>query len=358
MNLGAPTSHSTTSPRTSPSHATRMAWRALVALALLVGLYALHRVLDHFVMEYVVRVVMLAGIYAISAVGLNLILGTAGQFSLGHIGFMAVGAYTAALTTVSLEPMLGSGSVGFAAGLLVGVVCAAGAGFLVGAPSLRLRGDYLAVVTLGFAEAIRLFFNNLHAVGGSRGYSGGKPLGLPLHTNVFVVYACLALVVLLTRRLTFSSYGRALQAIEHDEVAAESMGIPTARLKVIAFVMSAAMAGLAGGLFAHMQSTIRPDDFRLERSIDILVMVVLGGLGSITGSIAGALLVTAGLELMREVQQYRMVAYALLLIVIIAVRPEGVLGRKDVTRIRTWWASKRGVRPSSPEAWKVRNADS
>jgi len=321
-----------------------MVW--LKRLAIAAGLVALFLALDfalnEFLIEYVVRIVILCGIYAILAVGLNLINGTTGQFSIGHAGFMAVGAYACAVTVVSVDNAWGAGLAGLppflahglvlTIGLIVGGLFAGVAGFIVGVPSLRLRGDYLAIVTLGFGEIIRLLFNNAEALGGATGYSGGasRPLGLPTYTSVFWVFGWATLLILLMRNLTFSAQGRALLAIREDEIAAEAMGIPTTKMKVLAFVISSMSAGVAGGLFAHLQSTVRPDDFRFDRSIDMIAMIIIGGLGSITGAVVGAVLVAVSLELMRGLQEFRLIVYALVLIILMIVRPDGLLGRYEL----------------------------
>jgi branched-chain amino acid transport system permease protein len=315
--------------------------KRLAAAALITGAcYGLSVVLHDNVIEYVVRILLLCGINAILAVGLNLINGTTGQFSIGHAGFMAVGAYATAFSVIALEDGLfpghggalpvASGALVFNGSLLVGALCAAVFGLVVGVPTLRLRGDYLAIVTLGFGEILRLLFTNAQFLGGATGYSGGRPLGLPTYTNFFWVSTWTILLVLLVGNFTYSSYGRALRAIREDEIAAEAMGIPTTRLKVLAFVLSAASAGIAGGLFAHLQSTIRPDDFRFDRSIDMVVMIIVGGLGSVTGAIAGAVFVSITLELMRDFQQYRLVVYALMLVLIMLFRPQGAFGRHEL----------------------------
>jgi branched-chain amino acid transport system permease protein len=288
--------------------------------------------------EYVQRIVLLAGINVILAVGLNLINGTTGQFSIGHAGFMAVGAYAAAFSGTELAPIvgaaLGSGplaeAVTFNLALVIGGVFAAGAGLLVGAPSLRLKGDYLAVVTLGFGEIIRIVFNNAQFLGAATGYFGDDPAGLPAYTDFFWVYAWVLAIVVATANLTFSQTGRSLSAIREDEVAAEAMATPTTRLKILAFTLSAAAAGVAGGLFAHMQAGIRPEDFRFEKSIDMIVMIIIGGLGSISGAVLGGIFVAVTLEVMRDLQEFRLVLYALLLIVIMLVRPQGLLGRREL----------------------------
>ncbi|HEY8945114.1 MAG TPA: branched-chain amino acid ABC transporter permease, partial [Polyangiaceae bacterium] len=210
-------------------------------------------------------------------------------------------------------------------------------GLLVGMPSLRLRGDYLAVVTLGFGEIIRILFNNAQFLGAATGYFGDDPAGLPPYTNFFWVYAWAVLIVVAVANLTFSQTGRSLSAIREDEIAAEAMAIPTTRLKVLAFTFSAATAGVAGGLFAHMQSGIRPEDFRFEKSIDMIVMIIIGGLGSISGAVLGGVLLAVTLELMRDFQEYRLVLYALLLILVMLVRPQGLLGSRELPAL---WAGR------------------
>ncbi len=315
--------------------------RAAIFVAVLLVIYGLGVACEAGFTEYVQRIVLLAGINVILAVGLNLINGTTGQFSIGHAGFMAVGAYGAAYVGVQLAPVahraLGTGAVSnafsFNLALLAGALFAGLSGLIVGLPSLRLRGDYLAVVTLGFGEIIRILFNNATFLGAATGYFGDDPSGLPAYTTFFWVYAWVALIVVLIHNLTFSQTGRSLTAIREDEIAAEAMATPTTRLKVTAFAISAATAGIAGGLFAHMQAGVRPEDFRFEKSIDMIVMIIVGGLGSISGAILGGIFVAVSLELMRDLQQYRLVLYALLLIVIMIVRPQGLLGRRELYQL-------------------------
>jgi len=317
----------------------RWAVRALVATGALAGLYAAGLAVQAGFIEYVQRIILLAGINVILAVGLNLINGTTGQFSIGHAGFMAVGAYAAAFVGVHLAPhvatLLGAGSladaVTFNVALLFGALLAGAAGVLVGLPSLRLKGDYLAVVTLGFGEIIRILLNNAQFLGAATGYSGDSAAGLPAYTSFFWVFFWVLVVVVLIRNVTFSQTGRSLLAIREDEIAAEAMATPTTRLKVLAFTLSAATAGIAGGLFAHMQSGIRPEDFKFDKSIDMIVMIIVGGLGSISGAALGGIFVAVTLEVMRDLQQYRLVLYALLLIVIMLVRPEGLLGSRELS---------------------------
>ena len=315
--------------------------RSAIAAAVLLVIYGLQFGVEAGFTEYVQRIVLLAGINVILAVGLNLINGTTGQFSIGHAGFMAVGAYGAAYVGVKLQgplhAVLGTGAVAngvvFNLALLCGAFFAGISGLIVGMPSLRLRGDYLAVVTLGFGEIIRILFNNATFLGSATGYFGDDPSGLPAYTNFFWVFAWATLIVVVISNLTFSQTGRSLIAIREDEIAAEAMATPTTRLKVTAFAISAATAGIAGGLFAHMQAGVRPEDFRFEKSIDMIVMIIVGGLGSISGAILGGIFVAASLELMRDLQQYRLVLYALLLIVIMIVRPQGLLGTRELHRL-------------------------
>jgi branched-chain amino acid transport system permease protein len=331
----------------------RLAFAAAVGFVLFgVGAW-----LQDGVIEYVQRIILLAGINVILAVGLNLINGTTGQFSIGHAGFMAVGAYGAAFFGVELGPsvqrLVGVGDVAdaitFNVALVIGALFAGVTGLLVGAPSLRLRGDYLAVVTLGFGEIIRISFNNAQFLGAATGYFGDTPAGLPAYTTFFWVYAWAIAIVLLIWNLTFSQTGRSLSAIREDEIAAEAMATPTTRLKVLAFSLSAASAGIAGGLFAFMQSGIRPEDFRFEKSIDMVVMIIIGGLGSISGAVVGGIFVAVTLELMRDLQEYRLVLYALLLIIIMIVRPAGMLGSRELPGLlRARFARQKAVPPGPP----------
>jgi branched-chain amino acid transport system permease protein len=273
-----------------------------------------------------------AGINVVLAVSLNVVNGFTGQFSLGHAGFMAVGAYTSARITLAFAdvqlaflPESLSDQLVFALALLAAMAAAGLAGFLVGAPSLRLRGDYLAIVTLGFGEIIRSIIENVAWLGGALGLSG-----LPRRTNVTWVGLGVVATAVMARRLAASTQGRALFAIREDEIAAEAMGVDTTGYKVRAFAISAAYAGLAGALSVHLIQLATPSSFTFIRSIEVVVMVVLGGLGSITGSILTAVALTVGLELLRDVQEYRMVVYALLLVVLMLARPQGIFGSREL----------------------------
>ena len=279
---------------------------------------------------YHLQILSLMCINIILAVSLNLINGFTGQFSIGHAGFMAVGGYTAALMTNSLRPILPIGTnpvVTFFVFIIV-LVCAglvsAFIGFLIGLPTLRLRGDYLAIATLGFGEIIRVIIVNLDVIGGPRGY-GGMPRITSFTWAFFVMLACVYVI----SNFINSTHGRACISIREDEIAAETMGIDTTKYKVIAFTMGAFFAGVAGALFAHLLTYLNPSMFGFLKSIDILVMVVIGGLGSITGSIASAVFITLLTEFLREFVELRMVIFSLMLIVVMLTRPQGLLGNKE-----------------------------
>jgi branched-chain amino acid transport system permease protein len=304
------------------------------ALPFLVGLPVLWLVRGAL-SNFVEIILITAGINVILAVSLNVVNGLTGQFSLGHAGFMAVGAYTAAKITMALRtvdilglPSSLSDQVVFLLALAAGMVTAAMAGLLVGMPSLRLAGDYLAIVTLGFNEIIRVIIENTPLLGQATGISG-----LPRRTSIAWVGVGVIAVVTMARRLTASTHGRALLAIREDEIAAEAMGVDTIGYKVRAFVISAAFAGLAGGLLVHLIQLCTPRSFTFVRSIEVVVMVVLGGLGSVSGSVAAALLLTLSLEALREAAQYRMVMYSLLLIVLMLARPSGIFGTREIWEI-------------------------
>jgi len=288
-------------------------------------------------------VILEIGRWITLGVSLNLVMGIAGQFSLGHAAFATIGGYAAGAVTVFLGPRLlgteaswspGAAPLGwnllFAGALVVGGLTAAGVGFLVGLPSLRLRGDYLAIVTLGFGEVVRVVIEHIAPVGGSLGFNG-----LPLITNFFWMYLVAALTILAVRNVTASGHGRALLSIREDEIAAEAMGVPLTRYKVLSFVIGAFFAGMAGGLYAHSQGLIHPTSAGFIESIQIVTIVVLGGAGSITGSVVAAILLTLLPEVLRTVapglEQYRMVLYALLLIVLMLTRPQGLLGGREIS---------------------------
>lgn len=296
---------------------------------------------------YFVYLAMLVGVNVVLAVSLNIINGITGQFSIGHAGFMAVGAYLSAVTSIALKdfqlsflPEAVSNQVFFLVSLTAGGVAAGLFGFLVGLPSLRLKGDYLAIVTLGFGEIILVAVRNTPSLGGALGLSG-----TPQWSSFFSVWFAVFLVVLLARRLLGSPHGRSLAAIREDEVAAEAMGVDTTSYKVRAFVVSSFFAGVAGGLFAHFQSIITPgDSFSFVKSMEVVVMVVAGGLGSTTGAVVAAVVLTLLPEGMRSafislggdnaalaqsIDQLRKPIFGLLLVLIMLTRPQGIFGTHE-----------------------------
>jgi branched-chain amino acid transport system permease protein len=318
--------------------------RILAALFIILVLIAINQYMSDEglfgfgVPPYYGRVIVLAGINVILAVSLNLITGFTGQFSIGHAGFMAVGAYTSAYLTVyhaqtwehSLAGVIGvtaAHAIIFLLAILVGGITAALAGLLVGIPSLRLRGDYLAIVTLGFAEIIRIVILNIDKVGGATGFT------VPGYTNFLWVGLFAVLTIVIVYNIVHSDMGRALVSIREDELAAEAMGINTTRYKVLSFVISSALAGMAGVLFGHYTQFLSTNDFQFIRSFEIIIMIVLGGMGSLTGAVLGAIVITIMPELLRQLpgdlSQYRLVVYSALLILIMLTRPQGILGTRE-----------------------------
>lgn len=287
--------------------------------------------------RYYLGVAVDIGINIILAVSLNLINGHTGQFSLGHAGFMAVGAYTAASMTWALNasktsPVLGE--IIFAVALLAGGFTAAVTGLAVGVPSLRLRGDYLAIVTLGFGEIIRVVLQTTDTLAGQfsgslaawlermGGASGMKSIASL--TTFGWAWALAAVTVFVVACLVNSTYGRGFIAVHDDEVAAGAMGINPVRYKVTAFVVGAFFAGMAGGLYAHHKQFLSPSGFDFMRSIEIVVMVILGGMGKTAGVIIAAILLTLLPEFLRGFADYRMIIYSLLIIVLMMARPQGL----------------------------------
>jgi branched-chain amino acid transport system permease protein len=302
----------------------------LALLAALLAAFGIQYFSDR-IDPYYLDVLTGIGINVILAVSLNLVNGYTGQFSLGHAGFMSVGAYLSAAVTMMLGPKLFGGDGGptlqqnglFLGALLTGGLSAALAGLLVGVPSLRLKGDYLALVTLGFGEIIRVIFQNVDALGGALGLNG-----IPPYTNIFWVLAFVAITVFVVTCLVNSTYGRGFLATRDDEIASEAVGLNTTRYKIVAFVVGAFFAGIAGGLYGHFKQTITPTGFDFTKSIEIVVMVILGGMGNTLGVILAAILLTLLPEVLRPIAEYRMVLYSFLLIVLMLARPQGLFNFK------------------------------
>ncbi len=304
------------------------------------------------------------GVNVILAVSLNIVNGMTGQFSIGHAGFMAVGAYTAGLTSkllseygLSFLPDAVSDQVMFAVSLAVGGSVAALFGFLVGLPSLRLKGDYLAIVTLGFGEIIRVIVQNTEVLGRALGLRG-----VPQWTSLFSCWFIVFLTIVVARRIAASTHGRSLLAIREDEIAAEAMGVNTTAYKVRSFVVAAFFAGLAGGVFAHYQSIVNPGSFTFVKSMEIVVMIVAGGLGSTTGAVVAAVVLTLLPEAMRSlfiglgassdtaqlVDQARMPIYGVLLVLIMLLRPQGLFGTTELWDLKLFKLAGPGTFPPRP----------
>ena len=263
-----------------------------------------------------------AGINIILAASLNLINGYTGQFSLGHAGFMAVGAYVGVVLTTNFQ-------MAFPVAILAGGVTAGLLGALIGLPTLRLRGDYLAIATLGLGEIVRIVIINVPYVGGAAGFKG-----IPHHTDFTWVFCLMLVTLFIIKNFVNSRHGRACLAIRENEIAAESMGVNTTRYKVLAFSIGAFFAGVAGVLFGHNMYILSPASFTFMQSFNILIMVVMGGLGSMTGSIAGALVVTFLSAALASFPNARMIIYALALILLMFYRPQGLFGYVEVTAMQ------------------------
>jgi branched-chain amino acid transport system permease protein len=320
------------------------------------------------------QLALFAMVNVIAALSLNVINGMAGQFSIGHAGFVGIGAYTGAVIAGTLHQRLGAGDVLFGNSFLVmpAVLVASGLmaalfGLLVGLPSLRLRGDYLAIVTLGFAEIFRLVIATaqtggtaegtaaklLASLGGQNGYAGPDETGVPQYAGPFWIFGAVVLATVFAWRLKFSGWGRALRALREDEIASAAVGVDPTRYKVTSFVISAAGAGIAGGLLSSMRDgnpTVQPDQFTFNYSFDAITMVILGGSGSVSGAIVGGVVVTFTVKLIEQLQglesvqalkavypaldlnALRMVIYAAMLIGLMILRPEGLFGERELFR--------------------------
>ena len=345
--------------------AARSLWPLSAGIALA---YLLQQVIAPVLPDFYAKLVLDIGIAIVLASSLNIVNGFGGQFSIGHAGFMMVGGYAAAWLTyygsIALwgsaavhDGFLGGGDLLFLASCALAGVVAALAGLAVGLPSLRLRGDYLAIVTLGFGEIVRVLVQRTSDVlypdavrsesltatvthlGGSLGFGG-----VPTYTRIFYVYVFVAIVLITAYRLKQSTHGRALLAVRENEIAAEAVGVDTARVKIVSFVTAAFFAGIGGALFAHeLGTTLNPRELGFQKSIDLVIMVVLGGMGSITGVVVAAIALTIMPEAFRSFSAYRMPVYALALIVMMIMRPQGLFGIRELWDT-AWW--KRVVKRS------------
>jgi branched-chain amino acid transport system permease protein len=368
--LAAAVTKATSGPSTS------RAKRAVYALVAVVVVVLLDLFLADIVSDSSVRqLLMLAACNVLVALSLNVINGMAGQFSIGHAGFLGIGGYTSAVVASNLHLAMGGGEVTLArsfvivpVSLLASAVLAGLFGFVVGLPSLRLRGDYLAIVTLGFAEIFRLVIASAQAsaepgsishaiskLGGQNGYQGADNQGIPLYAGPLWVFGLMLLLGVVAWRLKFSGWGRALRALREDEIAAAAVGVDPTRYKVTSFVIAAVGAGIAGGLMGIMRDgtpVVNPDNYNFQLSFDAITMVILGGSGSVTGAAIGGVFITftikaiellqstsvvedakaslEGLGVHLDLNALRMIIYALVLVTLMIVRPEGLLGEREL----------------------------
>ncbi len=286
-------------------------------IVMIAGFYAINTlILVGVINAFIENMLVTIGINIILAVGLNLVIGFAGQFSLGHAGFMAVGAYATAIITSDH-----ANAAGFWTSIVVGIIIAIVAALIVGIPTLRLRGDYLAIATMGAAEIIRIIINNLKITNGAAGM-----FNIPQFATWPVVYIMVCMTSILIVNFIHSRGGRAAMAVREDEIATESMGINTTKWKLAAFVFGAATAAIAGSLQASYVQTIAPTNYNIMESIAILIIVVLGGTGSITGSFVAAFVLGILDTVLQDFGTLRMVIYAVVLVVMMVFKPSGLLG--------------------------------
>ncbi len=269
--------------------------------------------------SYIQGIFMLAGINLMAVLGLSLLTGFTGLFSFGHAGFMAIGAYTAAIMTSMLK-------LPFIVGIVAAGCTAAVFAWLIGKMTLKLKGDYFCIATLGFGEAIRLILDNFQGLGGSRGWPG-----VPAHTSMLNIFIAVVIGVVFLSNLVRSRHGRNLIAVREEELAAQIAGIDVVRYKTLALVVSAIYAGVAGAFLAHYMTFIQPKMFSLIKSTELTIIVIFGGLGSISGSVLGAVVLTFLPELLRAVDKWRLVAYGAAVILIMISRPRGLMGGMELT---------------------------
>lgn len=365
--------------------------RAAIGVGVLIFVLVLDFVWKDAISDSSIRqLLMLAACNVLVALSLNVINGMAGQFSIGHAGFVGVGGYTSAVLASNLHQMYGGGDPTFGRSFVVVPVCllaSAGIaglfGLVVGLPSLRLRGDYLAIVTLGFAEIFRLVISTAQAgenasgvgawlakLGGQNGYQGINNQGVPLYAGPFWVFGLAFFLGVIAWRIKFSGWGRALRALREDEIAAAAVGVDPTRYKVTSFVIAAMGAGIAGGLMAIMRDGIpvNPDNYNFQASFDAITMVILGGSGSVSGAVIGGILITFTIKAIELVQgtsfvqdlrrnfesldlnALRMIVYAIVLIVLMIVRPEGILGERELFQ-------KKRVAPRGPPPPEEKRVD-
>ncbi len=305
-----------------PAPVRRWTMPVLLIVFFIIALFA-----PSFLNLYWQQVLIYVGINIILTVSLNLVNGYMGEFSVGHAGFMAVGAYVASILTVWVFPRWGLKDhipYLFPLALLIGGLAAGLTGLVIAFPSFRTRGDYLAIVTLAWNMIVKSVLENIDAIGGPRGFMGMQKL-----TSVAWVYVWVVITIYLLRNLVYSNFGRGTLSIREDEIASSLVSVDTRKVKITVFVVAAFFAGIAGGLFAHIIQFINPRSFSILKSTDVLVMVYLGGIGSLGGSILGATVYTVLLELLRPLQVWRWVVGPLLLVLLMIFRPYGIMGMRE-----------------------------
>lgn len=296
-------------------------FKSLITFAVIVAVYLVLSTLINgkVINSYYSGILVLAFINIILAVSLNLVVGFTGQLALGHAGFMAIGAYLSAYLSKTYH-------LPFILVLVLGGLLASALALIVGVPTLKLKGDYFAITTLAFGEIIKGIITNTDLIGGARGLSG-----IPRNTNFSWAFVIMVLSVLVIYNIIHSSPGRAMISVRENEIAAEAMGINTFKYKLLAFIIAAFIAGVAGGLYAHYYTFIQPQSFNFMKSIEILTFVVFGGMGSLSGSVIATFILTALPEALRSLQDFKNIIYPIALIVLMIFRPEGLLGTKEIS---------------------------
>ncbi|MDV3427786.1 MAG: branched-chain amino acid ABC transporter permease [Bacillota bacterium] len=299
----------------------RLNKKNIITAFILAAVYLIlfYMIKEKIINSYKTQILIIVGINIILACSLNLILGFTGQLTLGHAGFMSIGGYTAAMMTLKFH-------LPFPLALIAGGAFAAFVSYLFGLPILRLKGDYLAISTLGFGEIVRVIIVNLDFLGGPRGLAG-----IPKKTTFTWVYIITVLTVIIIYNLIKSTYGRGMISVREDEIASEAMGINTTKYKLMAFVLGGFFAGVAGGLYGHLIMFLDPKTFNFLKSMDILIYVVFGGMGSISGSILSASILTYLPEVLRSFSDLRLIIYSMLIIILMLFRPEGLMGSKELS---------------------------
>lgn len=318
----------------------------LINSAIVVAMFVVMTMLmqANIITKYYQGIIVFICINIIVASSLNLAVGFLGQLALGHAGFMAIGAYGAALFSIAMKDAGLPPDLLLIISLIVGGLLTAVFGYLIGLPALRLKGDYLAIITLGFGEIIRVIINNIEITGKAQGL-----VGIPKLANFTNSFWITVVVIFLLYTLTHSRQGRAFMSIREDEIAAEAVGIHTTKYKAIAFTISTFFAGIGGGLFAHYLAFLDPNTFNFMKSVEIVVIVVLGGMGSLTGTIIAAVILTILPELLRQFSEYRLLVYSLLLVVMMIFRPQGLLGTAEFSIKTLFNGAGAMVRPGNPE---------